>query len=102
MQAGRLTPPARKWPPTAVEIQRSGASRPKDWSTEKRRACAERVNPFLSVDFVQCIERSEMPWAKVRLAMEKRVLEQKSRLWNKNFCSSKSLIYEGFYEHVFV
>lgn len=60
--AGGTAYAARKWPPTAVEIQRSGASRPKDWSTEKRRACVERVNPFLSVDFVQCIERSEMPW----------------------------------------
>lgn len=31
---------------------------------KRGRACAERVNPFLSVDFVQCIERSEMPWAR--------------------------------------
>lgn len=38
MQAEAASRPARKWPPTAVEIQRSGASRPKDWSTEKRGA----------------------------------------------------------------
>jgi len=43
------------------------------------------VNPFLPVDFVQCIERSEMPWAKVRLAMEKKGVGTKIEVVEQEF-----------------